>query len=244
MSKLQSIFHKAKKSTGGSIIQEYAPASEGPKLGFSTAHPEWQEARDAHYRKWFGDSEEAVVWHEILPIVPHIDVHVFPPSDKLGRDFYTLITSRMSDEKMVLPKNIDKQLSRVELLFYIADAHSKPHQTEKPWFVEAISFFAHFPFTYKTWLAQSHTIPNGNPPAPVVEGSSLTTAIFFPPIFEPREFAQVFRLSGEKVNFLWLTFINDKETEYKLTEGYNKFTEKLNKDNFPQVFDPRRPSVI
>ncbi len=103
---------------------------------------------------------------------------------------------------------------------------------------------AHFPFSYKTWLAPSHTIPNGNPPAPVVEGSLLTTAILLPAIFEAKGFVQDFRLSGEKVNFLWLTFISDKETEYKLSEGYGKFVEKLNKDNFPQVFDVFRPSAI
>jgi hypothetical protein len=150
----------------------------------------------------------------------------------------------MSDEKMALPRNVDKQLARAELLFYIADAATEAYQTEKPWFVRAISFFARFPFDYKTWLAASHTVPNGNPPAPVVEGSSLTTALFLPPIFEPKESIEDFRLSGEKVNFLWLTFINDKETEYKLNEGHSRFVEKLNEHNFPRVFDPSRPSVI
>jgi hypothetical protein len=244
MDKLRHVFQKKQKSPGGSTIEEYAPVDKTPEFGFSKAPPEWQEYREAHYQKWLGDSEETMVWHEILPIVPHIDVHIFPPSEPLGRDFYTLITSGMSDEKMTLPKGIDRQLARAELVFYIADVSSKPGQTEKPWFVQAISFFAHFPFDYKTWLAPSHTIPNGNPPAPVVEGSMLTTAIFLPAIFEPKEFVQDFKLSGERVNFLWLSYISDKETEFKLNEGYNKLTQKMNKDNFPQVFDPFRPSII
>ncbi len=242
MDMLRRLFQKARKSTGGSIIYEHAQAREALKLGFSKAPVEWRGAREAHYRRWFGE-QEVTVWHEVVPAIPHIDVWVFPPSEQLQRSFYTLITSGMSDERMMLPPGIDKELARAEVVFYVAEDLA-PDRTERPWFVQTIFFFAHFPFTYKTWLAPSHTIPNGNPPAPIVEGSLLTTAIFLPAIFEAEGFVKDFRLDGEKVNFLWLTFISDKETQYKLNEGYDKFVGKLNKDNFPQVFDAFRPSVV
>jgi hypothetical protein len=108
----------------------------------------------------------------------------------------------MSDERMILPRGIDKQYARAEIIFYVASDETTTHQTEKPWYAEAISCYAHFPFNYKTLLAFTHTLPNGNPPAPIIKGSSLTTALFLPAIFEPKEFAQEFKLGDEKVNFL------------------------------------------
>jgi hypothetical protein len=74
--------------------------------------------------------------------------------------------------------------------------------------------------------------------------AELTTALLLPPIFEPKEFAQDFKLGNETVNFLWLTYISDKETEYKLKYGYDKLVDKFTPDNFPQVFNPFRPSII
>jgi hypothetical protein len=179
-----------------------------------------------------------------LPQIPHIDIHVIPPSKQSGRNYFTLITSGMSDERMTLPKGIDKQYARAEIIFYVANYDSIPYQTEKPWYVNDMFFFAHFPFKYKTWLAISHTLAMQNPPAPIVTDSLLTTAFFLPPIFEPKEFVNHFKLGNEKVNFLWLTFLSDKETEYKLNNGYEKLVEKFNKDNFPQVFNPLRKSII
>ena len=242
---IRRLFSSNKKTSRGSIIQKYPDQDDTkPKVGFSNAPVEWQELRENHYRKWLGDSTERFVWHEVLPLTPHIDIHVFPPSVELGRGYYTLITSGMSDEKMALPKGIDSQYARAELIFYIAEGHTDAYETAKPWYVEALSFFAHFPFNYNTWLAFSHTIPNGNPPVPVIKGSELTTAIFLPALFETREFTQDLRLDNDDVNFLWLTYLNDKETEYKLRYGYDKLVEKFNPTNFPQVFDPFRKSIL
>jgi hypothetical protein len=72
----------------------------------------------------------------------------------------------------------------------------------------------------------------------------LTTAIFLPAIFEPKEFVKEYKLGDEKVNFLWFSYLTDKETEYSLKYGSDKLIEKFNVNNFPQVFNPFRKSVI
>jgi hypothetical protein len=244
MGLFRRMFSKPTITSGGSTIKKYTQTDNSAQLGFSNVPSEWQQLRDSHYRKWFGDSENARVWHEVVPVIPHIDIHVFPPSTKLGRNYFTLITSGMSDEKMNLPKGVDKQFARAEIIFYVSEDETRKDQTEKPWYVEAISFYAHFPFNFKTWLAFSHTLPNGNPPAPVVEGSILTTAIFLPAIFEPNQFTQDFKLDDEKVNFLWLTYLSDKETEFKLNDGMDKLADEFNQDNFPKVFNPFRKSIV
>ncbi len=244
MNKIKSFFKKTERSKGGSIIQRYEPDSKVIQPGFSDVPAEWQQLREAHYGKWLGDIGTAIIWHEVLPVIPHVDIYVFSPSEKLNRNYYTLVTSGMSDEKMTLPNNADPQLARAELIFYIGETSTKLYQTERPWFVTALSFYAHFPFDYKTSLGSGHTLPNGDPPAPVVEGSLLTTALFLPAIFEPAEFSQNLSLGNEKVNFLWVSFISDKETEFKLKKGINKLADKFNYDNYPQVFNPSRPSIV
>jgi hypothetical protein len=241
---IRRLFQKSNQSVGGSIIQEYSPTAKPLELGSSNAPAEWRVLREKHYRKWLGDAENILVWHEVLPTVPHVDIHVFPPSKALGRDYYTLITSGMSDERMMLPKGVDKQHARAEIIFYVANDETKSHQNAKPWYAQAISFYAHFPFDYKTWLAASHTLPNGNPPSRIVENSSLTTAFFLPAIFEGEEFSETLRLGSDRVNFLWLTFLSDKETELKLKYGYDKLVERCDKYNLPQVFNPFRPSIV
>ncbi len=244
MNFMRRLFSKSKKSSEKVRVEKNTFGQVSPNLGFSDAPEEWQTYRENLYRKWFGNSEGILVWHEILPVIPHVDIHVFPPSKELGRDYFTLITSGMSDEKMLLPKDIDEQYARAEIIFYIENDESNLNQTEKPWYVQSMSFLAHFPFDYKTWLAVSHTIPNGDPPSPVINSSTLTTAFFVPAIFEAKEFIQEFKLGTEKVNILWLTYLNNKETEFVLKYGYDKFMEKLNPNNFPQVFSPYRQSVI
>jgi len=244
MKEIRRIFHKPKKSKGGSVILDFDPTKGKPKPGFSDAPKEWPDLREEHYKKWLGDSENNLVWHEIMPVIPHVDIHVFPPSKELDRNFYTLITSGMSDEKMSLPKNMDAQNARAELIFCINDVEIGPYQTEQPWYITTMRFLAHFPFDFKTYISASHTIPNGNPPVPVVEGSLLTTALFLQPIFEPREFVMDFKLGNEKVTFLWLTFLSNEETEYKLEYGYSKLVDKFNTDNMPRVFNPFRQSII
>jgi hypothetical protein len=244
MNKIKRQFKTPSKSKGGSVILDFDPTKGKSRPGFSDVPQEWQELREKHYKYWLGDLENILVWHEVLPVIPHIDICVFPLSKELNRKFFTLITSGMSDEKMSLPKNMDAQNARAELIFYIKAVEIEPYQTEEPWYISTMRFLAHFPLDYKTWISASHTLPNGNPPVPVVDGSLLTTALFLPPIFEPQEFAHDFRLGNDKVNFLWLTFLSHEETEYKLEYGYGKLVDKFNTDNMPQVFNPFRQSII
>lgn len=147
---------------------------------------------------------------------------------------------------MKVPKSLSKEFSRAELIFYIspnekANLEKITFGKEQPWYCQALTFYAHVPFNYNTFIAQTHTIPDGKP---VVEGSQLTTALFLSAIFERPEFKENFYLKKDKVNLLWLTYLTDKETEYKLNYGFDKLVDHFNEETLPQVFDPFRPSII
>src|SRR6266849_7875689 len=59
--------------------------------------------------------EPSTVFHELASEHVHIDVHVVPP--RPDRDFYTLVTSGMSDKPMKVPKQVKgKGLEFAELI--------------------------------------------------------------------------------------------------------------------------------
>ena len=88
----------------------------GAIFGFSeTSTLPFVEQREAEYVRRFGPYSQ--VFHELQPIVPHIDVYVHPPHG--DRDFTTLITGGMSDHPMPIPPGPSSP--RAELVLYVVE---------------------------------------------------------------------------------------------------------------------------
>jgi len=183
-------------------------------------------------------------WQENELETPAVHVVAYPPSESRDRDYYAILTTGMSDARMALPGDVDSSLARAELLLYALPPDAEIQPPRVPWFVSVLHSLSHMPWRFGTWLGESHTIPNGNPPAPFVEGSLLTTALLLPPLFEPAEFATGLALEGEPVNFYWLTFITTSECEYKIKNGYEALMRKFEEANFPHIVDPSRKAVV
>jgi len=104
------------KSPGGSRLIKYGDGdAPKPEIGFleeSTLAN--TEDRERIYSELFGEAD--TVLHELLPLIPHIDVYRFPPSGK--RDFFTFVTGGMSDLPMNAPPELGADYRRAELIFY------------------------------------------------------------------------------------------------------------------------------
>src|ERR1700731_4081659 len=87
------------KSADESTIHRYASV-ERPKIGFTPAAGH-SEAREEVYGRLLGEASS--VSHEVLPLVPHIDVYTYDTTSN-KRGFCTLVTGGMSDLEMSLPK--------------------------------------------------------------------------------------------------------------------------------------------
>lgn len=225
--------------TGAPIYRHGQPTAR--PIGVPDVPEHWAQVRSDHYERFLGLA--STVYHEIIPQIPHIDVEIHPPCKSLGRDFFTLITNGMSDLPMHLPKGVDASAGRAEILMYVPELAVKEYSTEASWEIDMIRFLARLPFEYNTWLAEGHTVPNGNPPSPFVPGSRLTTAFFMPPIFEPVEFGDL-KLDGAPVNLLWLQPITDKECDLKLRKGSQALYDLMDKAQLPMVLDVNRRSMI
>ena len=221
-------------SAGGSRIYKYGGDVFENTIGVDGhLSPEIIEKRDAVYEEFFGPTEK--VYHEVMPFVPHIDIYAFEPGHN-DRDFWTLVTSGMSNLPMAVPDDIGAEFARAELIFYC----NRPEEA----YLEVLRVMAHFPHDNETWFGLGHTVPNGNPPSPFFRpNSKLTTLLFLMPLVEPdASLSEHLVIDGDPVNFLWPVPISDAECDAKLEHGVDYLLDLFQEVSHPVVFTGDRDS--
>jgi hypothetical protein len=227
---------EAETSPGGSVIHRY-PKTEwrAPGVGFageSTAT--FADQRNQVYERFFGKVQGVSM--EALPRIPRVDVHTYYRGGKDGSNVCTLVTAGMSDVAMGIPTGTEAP-SRVELIFYC----SKPEAE----YVETLRWLAHFPHDQKTWIGAYHTIPNGNPPAPLWGSAVLDTVLLLSSVVsQDRSLPDELVLGGDPVHFLWVVPLTTAECNLKLEQGVNAVLALFQKHKHPHVFDPNRLSYV
>lgn len=221
-------------SAGGSLIQRYAKWLR-PQAGIPDEPvEEYARQREAVYAELFGEAVD--VYHEVMPMVPHIDVFRY---HRMWQDKRTtvLVTSGMSDVPMTLPRGAKDVERRAELIFYC----NEPSQGYR----ETLRMLARFPHDNRTWLYHGHTIPNGNPPEPFWGSEILDTVLLMPTIVaKDRALPEKLQLGGDRVQFLWVVPLSGAECELKLKKGFSAILELFGKHQHPHVFDPERKSYV
>jgi hypothetical protein len=198
----------------------------------------FRHAREAVYTKLFG--QPLSVSHELLPLIPHIDVYVFKrisKKDEADQVSYALVTGGMSNLEMSLPARAQDAARRVELIFYCDEPRAE--------YISTLRWIAHFPHNAKSWLGHGHTMPNGNPPAPFWGSAELDTLLFMPPIVsKDQTLPAELKLNGEPVHFLWVVPLTTAECNFKLAKGFDAILDLFDKHRHPHVFDPSRKSYV
>lgn len=222
-------------SPGGSRLIRYGGAEfDGPTFGFSEEDVSaLAEQRERVYESVFGKCD--VVLHELIPLVPHIDVYRFPPSGP--RDYFTYVTSGMSDAPQQAPEELGKQVRRVELVFYASEANEH--------YPALLRRLAHFPHDNHTWLHWGHTMPNGSPPEPLFGEGPLDALLFIPTLVRPdANLGERLSWGGDPINLLWCVPITMAECEYKLQHGTDAVYDLFDRVGYPFVFAGSRQSYV
>lgn len=222
-------------SPGGSVIHRYSEAAwASTPVGFtSESAVGFGKTRDEVYRRRFGEAK--MVYHEVIPLIPHVDVMEYRRTDEAGQ-VCTLVTSGMSDLAMYVPSKVDAT-RRVELIFYCNEP--------QPEYVETMRWLAHFPHDQKTWIGSFHTIPNGNPPTPLWGSDSLDTLFLIPPIVKKdANLQEELILDGDGVEFLWIVPLTTAECKLKLKKGSNVILDLFQENRHPYIFDRNRKSYV
>lgn len=205
------------------------------KLGVTNGTAGFAQAREATYERLFG--KPLSVSHELLPLVPHVDVYTFKRSQG-DREVYSLVTGGMSDLEMTPPRKVGKDVPRrVELIFYCSEPRDE--------YISTLRWLAHFPHDSKSWLGNGHTMPNGNPPESFWGSADLDTFFFLPPIVKKDQtLPSELNLDGEPVYFLWVVPLTTAECNFKLTRGFDAMLDLFQQNRHPHVFDPHRKSYV
>lgn len=220
-------------SPGGSVIHRYSESEwASTPVGFAEKAGDFGELRDEVYQRRFGEAK--LVWHEVVPLIPHIDVMGYNRTGKNGEEC-SLVTSGMSDLAMKTPSGTDAP-RRIELIFYCTEPKKE--------YVETMRGLAHFPHDQKTWIGAFHTIPNGNPPSPLW-GTAMDTIFLLPTLVKKdQNLENELILDGDGVQFLWVVPLTSAECRLKLAKGSSAILDLFQKNRHPHVFDPNRTSYV
>jgi hypothetical protein len=222
-------------SKGGSRLIKYGDRSDlKPEVGFldESTLPNTEE-RERVYFDLFGESD--TVLHELLPLVPHIDVYRFPPNGK--RDFFTFVTGGMSDLPMNSPSELGADYRRAELVFY-----STGDRDDYP---ELLRRLAHFVHDNNTWLHWGHSMPNGQPPEPLFGTKHLDSLFFMPSIVNPDStLGDRLQIDSDPVHFIWCVPITAAECQLKLDNGTDALYDLFDVNKHPFAFTGDRQSYV
>jgi hypothetical protein len=231
--------NKARKrkviTPGGSHVIRHPDITPKPRaFGFlRKSVDERREKREKLYEKMFGKIES--VYHEMVPMVPHVDVYVFAP--KRGRPFCTLVTGGMSDLRMKVPHELRRKHSRAELLLYARESKKE--------YVDLLHHFAVFPHEYKTWVSHGDTATNGVPPKPLFRKSGLSCILFINAWASPeKRVSRLLKIDGDPVRFLQVFPITERECNLKLEKGLYALFAALNKKDVDFILNEQRRSVV
>jgi hypothetical protein len=171
-------------------------------------------------------------------------LHVVGPTKE--RNFYTVVTSGMSDRAMRVPPGCEALRFGELLISLPPEWPMDPIAWDDPsnyWPIYLLKYLARFPHARDSWLFAMHTIPNGNPPAPFAPSTKLSAAlVYFPP--SPHAFHEL-KVSEEKeIHFHSVIPIHEDEMNLVLDRGLDALTACFGRAGVSEVIDPSRPSAV
>lgn len=174
---------------------------------------------------------------------------MFVVSPQPGRDFYTLVTSGMSDKPMATPQKA-KGLEFAELMLCLPTQWKMKQYQErsaqtwgKHWPVLWLRQLARFPHAYKTWLSWGHSVPNGDPPEPFSAETKLCGWV----LLEPRTVSDQFKCrtskDGRNTVFHAAVPVYKEEMDLKLSERTEHLEDLFVRQEITELVDLNRINV-
>ena len=228
------------RSKSGAPIHRHAPR----KIPFDVAIGDGEkiELISDHIEKHLGPIDN--VWHELISDLVHVDVYVVNPTP--ARNFYTLVTSGLSEAPMSTPEGAE-ELAWAELCICLPPTWPLTQEDFKNesnyWPLRWLKILARFPHEYDTWISYGHTIPNGDPPEPYAPGTKLCCQLLVPPLLLPKDFLRLSVTPEKTIHFWQLLPLHADEVQFKLDHGLDALMDKFPEGLDWLVLNPRRRSV-
>ncbi|WP_316571789.1 suppressor of fused domain protein [Neobacillus sp. YIM B06451] len=229
---------KQKVSKSGSPIYKYDPV-ETKFEGIRDFDAEAKEMFEEHIEKHIGKIN--MVFHEIISNIVHVDVYHVAPTKE--RPFHTMITHGMSDLPMTVPAGAE-DWRYAELVCFLPEEYDVSEEGFKDernyWPIGNMKFLARFPHEYKTWLAYGHTLQNGNPIEPFIDGTKLCASLLIPPTIVDSEFFRLKVREDKLINIYNVFPIYLEEMQFKMDHGIDELTERFDHFGVNDLYDLNR----
>lgn len=202
-----------------------------------------QDAVIHHVQQHFGPI--ASVWHELTSPHANIDVHIVRPTP--ARPCLTLVTSGMSERPMAVPDGAgDNPFCELTLSlppdWPVGDDAFKDDRAY--WPVRLLKRVASLPHTQNTWIAASHSVPNGDPAQPYAPGSPFVAALVSPLLRCAPAAGTVPTADGREISLLALVPLHAAELDLSRSEGASALAKAFEYAGVTELLDPHRPSIV
>ncbi len=194
-----------------------------------------------HIEKHVGPIE--TTFHELVSDIIHIDVHIVLPGEE--REYYTLVTSGMSDRPMhVEVKSEDLRYAEVCICLpagWLVDQQSLEDENNY-WPIRWLKKVARFPHEHDTWVALGHTVQD-DPPEQFASRTDFTGLLIAPAVHAGEAFSRLEITAGKVINFYGVIPLYQEEIDLKLKRGVNALVELLIKNNVTELVNVRRKNL-
>ena len=184
-------------------------------------------------------------FHEIVSDKVHIDVHLVKPEK--WRDYYTIITSWMSDKKMNAPQ-WREDFWYSELIMCLPSnwkLDKDSFEDEKNnWPVMLLKMLARFPHEYNTWLSYKHTVPNWKEEEPYSKDIEMWCVFLTGSMgLISKDFFSL-QINDEKnIKFLTVVPVYKEETKLKIAKWWDFLEKKLLDAWITELLDINRINI-
>ncbi|MEE6261105.1 suppressor of fused domain protein [Plantactinospora sonchi] len=226
----------------GTGIVRHQPRYDG-FVAAAGQRPEVADAIDQHLTEHFGPSE--YVLHELASHLVGVHVHVVGPTPE--RPYRTLVTSGMSERPMTVPEGSGISPYAELMLCLPADwplTQEALRDDRTGWPVQVLKQVARLPHEYGTWIGEWHSVPNGDPAEPYVEGTPFAGVVVTPMLTVSPEARTITVPDGTEINLLALIPLHPAEVRLKVSQGTNALIAALDRGGVSELLDPTRPSLV
>lgn len=188
----------------------------------------------------------SVVFHEIISDLVHIDVYAVAPTQE--RNFWTFVTSGMSNRAMSMPKGLETYRF-AELLICLPASWPVSNEAFKDennyWPIRWLKNLARLPHEYNTWLCYGHTMPNGDPAKPFANNTKFSCMMISLPetVDDPEGFFELKVNESKSIYFYSVVPIYKEETDFKIKRGADELLERFQQNAINELVDVRRKNV-
>jgi hypothetical protein len=120
-----------------------------------------------------------------------------------------------------------------------------PWKSEEAYYpVRWLKKVGRLPHEYKTWLGFGHSVPNGDPPRPLANGTVICGWVLLPPMTVREGFWNLGLPRGGRVDFFGMIGLLPDELEYKLRNGVDALFEGFDRHGVSELLAPQRGSSL